>query len=67
MCVDVFFVGSTAGGEDDDEYKASGSDTHNYYTLAHTVKETVTEQTSNLVNGELKVYQVSSSSFFCSR
>jgi SWI/SNF-related matrix-associated actin-dependent regulator of chromatin subfamily A protein 2/4 len=44
--------------EDDDEYRDSGSGSQNYYTLAHTVHEEVTEQASILVNGKLKEYQV---------
>ncbi|XP_070196110.1 probable global transcription activator SNF2L2 [Littorina saxatilis] len=42
---------------DDDEYNAEGSNA-NYYSLAHTVSETITEQASILVNGQLKEYQV---------
>lgn len=30
----------------------------NYYALAHTVKEDVTEQATIMVNGTLKEYQV---------
>ena len=41
--------------DDDDEYKASGQ---NYYGIAHTVNEKVTEQASMMVNGKLKEYQV---------
>lgn len=44
--------------EDDDEYKTSHSGAQNYYTIAHTVHETVTEQATILVNGKLKEYQV---------
>ncbi|KAK7501203.1 hypothetical protein BaRGS_00007688 [Batillaria attramentaria] len=45
--------------DDDDEYKSSsGGSQQNYYTLAHTVNETVTEQASILVNGKLKEYQI---------
>ncbi|CAL4066291.1 unnamed protein product, partial [Meganyctiphanes norvegica] len=42
---------------EDDEYKVDGGE-RNYYSIAHTIKETVTEQSSILVNGELKIYQV---------
>ncbi|XP_069945024.1 ATP-dependent helicase brm isoform X8 [Cherax quadricarinatus] len=42
---------------EDDEYKdASGE--RNYYSIAHTIKETVTEQAKIMVNGLLKEYQV---------
>lgn len=42
---------------EDDEYKdASGE--KNYYSIAHTIKETVTEQAKMMVNGLLKEYQV---------
>ncbi|XP_025109979.1 probable global transcription activator SNF2L2 [Pomacea canaliculata] len=44
--------------EDDDEYKTSHSGAQNYYTIAHTVHETVTEQATILVNGKLKEYQI---------
>lgn len=42
---------------DDDEYKATG-DEKNYYSIAHTIKETVTEQAKIMINGRLKEYQV---------
>ena len=46
--------------EDDDEYNASSEGgTQNYYGLAHTITETVTEQASIMINGRLKEYQVS--------
>ena len=54
---DIVYRGARV--EDDDEYNASASGSHNYYTLAHTVAETVTEQASIMVNGKLKEYQVS--------
>lgn len=50
--------GRHARVEDDDEYQASTSGTQNYYTLAHTISEEVTEQSSILVNGKLKEYQI---------
>lgn len=53
---DVQTVIQQARVDDDDEYGTSGS--QNYYTLAHTVNETVTEQASILVNGKLKEYQI---------
>ena len=47
--------------EDDDEYNnASQGGVQNYYGLAHTISETVTEQASIMINGRLKEYQVSS-------
>lgn len=46
--------------EDDDEYNAtSEGGAQNYYGLAHTITETVTEQASIMINGRLKEYQVS--------
>lgn len=44
---------------DDDEYKTQeqGGEA-NYYSIAHTIHETVTEQASIMVNGKLKEYQV---------
>ncbi|KAL8604698.1 Transcription activator BRG1 [Nucella lapillus] len=44
--------------EDDDEYHGTAPGSQNYYSLAHTVSERVTEQASILVNGLLKEYQV---------
>lgn len=41
--------------EDDDEYR---NDMTNYYTIAHSVHEKITEQSSMLVNGKLKEYQI---------
>lgn len=40
---------------EDDEYK---TEEQTYYSIAHTVHESVTEQASILVNGKLKEYQV---------
>ncbi|XP_033227559.1 ATP-dependent helicase brm isoform X2 [Belonocnema kinseyi] len=40
---------------EDDEYK---TEEQTYYSIAHTVHESVTEQASILVNGNLKEYQV---------
>merc|ERR1719483_775863 len=31
---------------------------HNYYTMAHTIKETVSQQPTIMINGKLKEYQV---------
>lgn len=42
---------------EDDEYKNISGE-KNYYSIAHTVKETVTQQASIMVNGLLKEYQV---------
>jgi len=42
---------------EDDEYKDLSGE-RNYYSIAHTIKETVTEQASILINGQLKIYQV---------
>ena len=39
---------------DDDEYKSS----QNYYTLAHSYSESITEQPTTLCYGNLKEYQV---------
>jgi len=41
----------------DDEYKVDAGE-KNYYSIAHTIHETVTAQASILVNGQLKEYQV---------
>ncbi|XP_064626963.1 probable global transcription activator SNF2L2 isoform X2 [Lineus longissimus] len=41
--------------DDDDEYKVAG---RNYYGIAHTVSEKVTEQANMMVNGKLKEYQI---------
>ena len=43
-------------GNEDDEYKAGGS--QSYYALAHAIREQVKEQASILVNGKLKEYQM---------
>ncbi|KAI8429647.1 hypothetical protein MSG28_000228 [Choristoneura fumiferana] len=40
---------------EDDEYK---TEEQTYYSIAHTVHESVTEQSSILVNGNLKEYQI---------
>lgn len=40
---------------EDDEYKAEEK---NYYSIAHDIRESVTEQASILVNGKLKEYQI---------
>ena len=40
------------------EAKDEGEDNRDYYAIAHTVTETVTKQSSLLVGGELKEYQV---------
>ena len=42
---------------EDDEYKNISGE-KNYYSIAHTVKETVTKQPIMMVNGQLKEYQV---------
>ncbi|XP_037087593.1 ATP-dependent helicase brm-like [Pollicipes pollicipes] len=42
---------------DDDEYKKAEGEA-NYYSIAHAIHETVTEQASIMVNGKLKEYQV---------
>ncbi|XP_043229221.1 ATP-dependent helicase brm-like [Amphibalanus amphitrite] len=41
---------------EDDEYKKMGE--ANYYSIAHAIHETVTEQASIMVNGKLKEYQI---------
>ncbi|GAB6028975.1 putative global transcription activator SNF2L2 [Chamberlinius hualienensis] len=41
--------------QDDDEYKTGIA---NYYGIAHTIRETITEQSSILINGKLKEYQI---------
>jgi SWI/SNF-related matrix-associated actin-dependent regulator of chromatin subfamily A protein 2/4 len=41
---------------EDDEYKHQGE--QNYYTIAHTIHEPVTDQANMLVNGRLKEYQI---------
>lgn len=40
---------------EDDEYK---TEEQTYYSIAHTVHETITEQATILVNGKLKEYQI---------
>ena len=40
---------------EDDEYRP---DAKNYYSIAHSCVERVTEQASMMVNGKLKEYQV---------
>ena len=40
---------------EDDEYRP---DAKNYYSIAHSCIERVTEQASMMVNGKLKEYQV---------
>ena len=45
--------------EEDDDYKTSMT---NYYNIAHSKQEQITEQASIMVNGKLKEYQVGSSS-----
>lgn len=40
---------------EDDEYKAEEK---NYYSIAHDIRERVTEQASIMVNGKLKEYQI---------
>lgn len=40
---------------EDDEYKAEEK---NYYSIAHDIREPVTEQASIMVNGQLKEYQI---------
>lgn len=42
---------------EDDEYKNISGE-KNYYSIAHTIKETVTQQATIMVNGLLKEYQV---------
>lgn len=42
---------------EDDEYK-NPSEEHTYYSIAHTVHESITEQASIMVNGKLKEYQI---------
>ena len=42
---------------EDDEYKDVTGE-RNYYSIAHTIKETVTKQADMMVNGLLKEYQV---------
>ncbi|CAH1176276.1 unnamed protein product [Phaedon cochleariae] len=43
---------------EDDEYHKNAIDEQNYYSIAHTVHEMVTEQASIMVNGQLKEYQI---------
>jgi len=42
----------------DDEYRKGVKGDANYYNIAHTITEQVTEQASIMVNGKLKEYQV---------
>lgn len=42
---------------EDDEYK-NPSEEHTYYSIAHTIHESITEQASIMVNGKLKEYQI---------
>ena len=46
---------------EDDEYK---TEEQTYYSIAHTVHESVTEQASILVNGKLKEYQIKVNEFY---
>ena len=48
---------------EDDEYKDVSGE-KNYYSIAHTIKEQVTEQPGIMVNGSLKEYQVKVRIFF---
>ena len=50
-------ITKAASAAEDDEYKAS-NENQNYYNIAHTVRETVTEQASIMVFGKLKEYQI---------
>lgn len=43
----------------DDEYKLRKGSEKNYYSIAHTLREPVSEQPTIVVNGRLKEYQVS--------
>lgn len=40
---------------EDDEYK---TEEQTYYSIAHTIREVVTEQATIMVNGKLKEYQI---------
>lgn len=46
---------------EDDEYK---TEEQTYYSIAHTVRELVTEQSTIMVNGNLKEYQIKVSYLF---
>ncbi len=43
------------GNAEDDDYRAQSE---SYYTIAHSIKEEVTEQAKMMVYGSLKSYQV---------
>ncbi|KAJ8974907.1 hypothetical protein NQ317_009836 [Molorchus minor] len=43
---------------EDDEYHKNSIEEQTYYSIAHTVHEIVTEQSSIMINGSLKEYQV---------
>ncbi|KAL1489284.1 hypothetical protein ABEB36_014211 [Hypothenemus hampei] len=43
---------------EDDEYQRNAKEEQTYYSIAHTIHETVTEQASIMVNGKLKEYQI---------
>ena len=48
----------TSEDEDGDEEDGRGSKKVDYYEVAHRIKEEVTAQSSNLVGGTLKEYQI---------
>ncbi|XP_018562327.2 ATP-dependent helicase brm isoform X2 [Anoplophora glabripennis] len=43
---------------EDDEYHKNSIEEQTYYSIAHTVHELVTEQSSIMINGQLKEYQI---------
>jgi len=51
-----------AAPTEDDEYKESSQ---NYYTLAHSTRESIKEQPEMMCHGQLKEYQVSAGYQLC--
>ena len=58
FCVDVYVYSEAKNTTGDDEY-TNKTKSVNYYGMAHTRQEIVTEQPSIMANGTLKAYQVS--------
>jgi ATP-dependent helicase STH1/SNF2 len=52
--------------DDDDEDDEDGGKKVDYYQVAHKIQETVTEQSSLLVGGQLKEYQIKGLQWMCS-
>lgn len=57
--LDVKATIAKASATMDDEYDSRKGSDANYYSIAHTLRETVTEQPTIMAFGKLKEYQVS--------